>query len=240
MNGALAKTTAGGSFTRQAVCRVHHVRDLSPSAYVLRFERSGLQFQPGQYLLVGLQGRLDRREYTIYSSPAEDYLEILVKEIPGGLVSPALRRSRPGDPLAVEGPFGLFTIQEPWRAQGKFLFVASGTGVSPFHCFASSYPGLSYRLLHGVRQASELYDRDAFERFRFTSCVSREEGGDYHGRVTAYLREHPVDPESLCNCNCYCYCYCYLCGSCDMIYEAFDILRGQGVPPERLFAEVYF
>jgi ferredoxin--NADP+ reductase/benzoate/toluate 1,2-dioxygenase reductase subunit len=212
------------------VCGVHHVRDLTPSAYVLRFDRGGLQFQPGQYLIVGRQGRLDMREYTIYSSPAEDYLEILVKEIEGGLVSRELRRCRPGDPLAVQGPFGFFTVGEPWLQRGKFLFVASGTGVSPFHCFASSYPGLDYRLLHGVRYGGELYDRQVFDRSRFTSCISREQAGDYHGRVTGYLREHPVDPESLC----------YLCGSCDMIYEAFDILRGQGVQPERLFAEVYY
>ncbi len=66
---------AGG--TGERVCRVHQVRDLSPSAYVLRFDRGGLQYQPGQYLIVGLQDRPDRREYTIYSSPMEDHLEIL-------------------------------------------------------------------------------------------------------------------------------------------------------------------
>jgi ferredoxin--NADP+ reductase/benzoate/toluate 1,2-dioxygenase reductase subunit len=214
----------------ERACRVRHVRDLSPSAYMLRFDRSGLQFRPGQYLIAGLEGRLDRREYTIYSGPGEDYLEILVKEIEGGLVSRALRRCRPGDVLAVQGPFGCFTIEEQQLARGRFLFVASGTGVSPFHCFASSYPGLNYRLLHGVRSGSELYDREVFVPARLASCLSREAGGDYRGRVTAYLREHPVDPESLC----------YLCGSCDMIYEAFDILRGQGVQPERLFAEVYY
>ncbi len=224
--GRTAVRPTGG----ERVCRVHHVRDLSPSAYVLRFDRNGLQFQPGQYLIVGLQGRQDRREYTIYSGPGEGYLEILVKQIEVGLVSRALRRCRPGDLLAVQGPFGSFTIEERWRARGKLLFVASGTGVSPFHCFASSYPGLSYRLLHGVRYGSELYDRQAFDRSRFVSCISREAGGDSRGRVTGYLREHPADPESLC----------YLCGSCDMIYEAFDILRGQGVGPERLFAEVYY
>ena len=42
--------------------------------------------------------------------------------------------------------------------------------------------------------------------------------------------EHPADPESLG----------YLCGSCDMIYEAFDLLRGQGVEPGQLFAEVCY
>lgn len=130
----------------------------------------------------------------------------------------------------MQGPFGSFTIEKEQREEGRFLFVASGTGISPFHCFVASYPGLRYRLLHGVRYSSELYDRETFEPPRFTGCLSREPGGDYLGRVTTYLREHPADPESLC----------YLCGGCDMIYEAYGILRAQGVGPERLFTEVYF
>jgi ferredoxin--NADP+ reductase/benzoate/toluate 1,2-dioxygenase reductase subunit len=221
---------SGAKESKSRVCRVLHVRDLSPSAYVLRFERNGLRFEPGQYLIVGPQNRLDMREYTIYSSPQEDCLEILVKEIAGGLVSRALRRCRPGDPLTVLGPFGSFTIDTAARQRGKFLFVASGTGISPFHCFASSYPGLRYRMLHGVRCATELYDRELYAPGRLVSCLSREQGGDYRGRVTGYLREHPADPDSLC----------YLCGSCDMIYEAYDLLRAQGVASERLFAEVYY
>ncbi len=87
----------------QTGSRVHHVRDLSPSAYVLRFDRNGLAFQPGQYLLVGLAGKGEMREFTVYSASQDDYLEILVKEIEGGLVSRALRRCRPGDRLRVEG-----------------------------------------------------------------------------------------------------------------------------------------
>ncbi len=169
------------------------------------------------------------REYTIYSAPQEDFLEILVKEVPGGTVSRDLRRCRPGDRLQVQGPLGFFTIGRASRG-APFLFAATGTGVSPFHCFIRSYPSLDYQLLHGVRYSRELYERDTFDPRRFTGCVTRGQGGDYRGRVTHLLRENPVHPQTLC----------YLCGSCDMIYEAFDILRAQGVPREHLFAEVYF
>jgi ferredoxin--NADP+ reductase/benzoate/toluate 1,2-dioxygenase reductase subunit len=223
-------TAAAGTAVMQTECRVHHVRDLSPSAYVLRFDRNALEFRPGQCVLVGLKGRPDMREYTIYSGPQEDYLEILVKEIEGGVVSRGLRRCRPGDLLAVQGPIGFFTVDEESRRDGEFLFVASGTGISPYHCFSRSYPGLRYRVLHGVRSSGELYDREVFDPRRFTSCVTRDHSGDYRGRVTDYLREHPADPQS----------FCYLCGNCSMIHEAFDILKSQGVPRDRLFAEVYF
>lgn len=210
-------------------CRVHHVRNLSPSAYVLRFDRNGLEFQPGQYVLVGVRGKGELREFTIYSSPREAYLEILVKEVEGGLVSRALRRCRPGDMLTVQGAFGLFTIDGQARGSGELLFIASGTGISPYHSFALSYPDLRYRVLHGVRRATELYDRDTFDQ-RLASCVSREDAGDYRGRVTQYLREHPADPKGVC----------YLCGNGTMIIEAYDILRSQGVPQDRLHTEVYF
>lgn len=220
------------------------MRELSASAFTVRFDRNGLDFTPGQYVSVGLAGDINIREYSIYSPADADYLEILVKEVGDGYLSTRLRALEPGSELQVDGPFGFFTIDEKdlaHRSQ-RFLFIATGTGISPFHCFAGSYPNLDYRLLHGIRTASERYDHDAYPPDRVTTCLSRDPEGveqlnaagrataGVFGRVTEYLREHRVDPETRC----------YLCGNCDMIYEAFDILKGHGVPPEQLFAEVYF
>jgi ferredoxin--NADP+ reductase len=54
--------------------------------------------------------------------------------------------------------------------------------------------------------------------------------GGFAGLLGALLKQAPVDPAT----------YCYLCGNSDMIYEVYGILRDQGVPRERIFAEVYF
>lgn len=135
-----------------------------------------------------------------------------------------------GEALSVEGPYGLFVTDPAERARATYLFVGSGTGISPFHCLARSYPRIDYLLLHGVRAVDERHDDGVFERSRYITCVSRGEGGEYQGRVTGWLRSRPVEPDRLC----------YLCGISGMIDEAFDILRGQGVPRDRLFAEVYF
>ncbi len=210
--------------------RVREIRELSPSAYVLQMERGGLEFEPGQYINVGPQDSIAMREYSVYSGKDDDFLEVLIKEVEGGLVSRALRRVRVGDSVAVEGPFGFFLTDPEERARGRYLFIASGTGISPFHSLVRSYPEIDYTLLHGVRTLSERYEREAYDPARTIACLSREAGGDFSGRVTDYLREHPVDPASLC----------YLCGNCDMIYESFDILRSQGVAGSHLFAEVYF
>ncbi len=215
--------------------RAHRVlgnRDVSESAFVLRLERGSLEFQPGQWNNLGRRGALERREYTIYSPPAEDFLEVLVKEVEGGTVSRDLRRCREGDTLDVDGPHGSFCIPEKALA-GKFLFVGTGTGISPFHCLTLSYPGLDYRLLHGVRAVQELYEHQVFDPRRSVACLSRDgQGGRgfYSGRVTSWLRQDPVEPSR----------WCYLCGNSDMIYECYAILRGYGVPASRIFAEVYF
>jgi len=205
------------------------VRDVSASAYVLRIERNRLEFAPGQYINVGIAGRPDMREYSVYSGVGDDFIEVLIKEVEGGLVSKRLRRCRPGDEVAVEGPFGFFTIGQQERRERHFLLIGTGTGISPFHCFAASYPQFDYHVLHGVRSASECYEHAIFGD-RITTCTSRTSEGTFAGRVTDHLRANPADPQWLC----------YLCGNCDMIYEAFDILRGQGVQSRQLFAEVYF
>jgi ferredoxin--NADP+ reductase/benzoate/toluate 1,2-dioxygenase reductase subunit len=32
----------------------------------------------------------------------------------------------------------------------------------------------------------------------------------------------------------------FLCGNCDMIYEAFDLLQDKGLPAAQIHTEVYF
>jgi ferredoxin--NADP+ reductase/benzoate/toluate 1,2-dioxygenase reductase subunit len=215
--------------------RIHtviHVRNLSPSAFVLRFTREGLQFQPGQWINLGMPDSREQREYSIYSGVNDDFLEVLVKEIPDGIVSRALRRCVPGDPLEVEGPNGAFTLVEGTRDPPRFLFCATGTGISPFHCFARSKSGMDYQLLHGIRTGVETYEHQSYDEARLIPCVSQGAGTEgYHpGRLTSYLKDHPVTPNA----------YCYLCGNSDMIYEAYSILKKYGITRSRIYAEVYF
>ncbi len=208
------------------------IRELGRGIFILRLAREGMQFRAGQWVNVGIPGAGEQREYSIYSPPSAEYLEVLVKEIPGGEVSPALHRCRPGDRVEIDGPHGAFTLVEGLRDAPHYLFCASGTGVSPFHSFVTEYPATDYVLLHGVRHRAELVDPGTYDAARFVPCISREPArpGEHQGRLTGYLAEHPIDPST----------YCYLCGNSDMIYEAFSLLTRFGVPREQIFAEIYF
>lgn len=211
--------------------RAISVRDLTPTTYVLRFQRNGIPFRAGQHILLGIKEDIQAREYSIYSAEQDDFFEVLIKEVQNGMVSKQLRHVNKGDVLNFENPVGYFIIKDEDIHTKKFLFIASGSGIAPFHSFIRTHSGMDYRILHGVRYVEEAYDRSDYDPARHILCTSRDRKGNYHGRVTEWLKNHPVkDKDTLC----------YLCGNCEMIHEAYDILLSQGIPSENLFAEVYF
>lgn len=216
--------------TDTTLSKLLDIRNLTDSAYVLRFERNGMEFQAGQYLTLGHKDDVDVREYSIYSTEQEPFLEVLIKEVEEGKLSKQLKNIKVGDELKVDGPFGFFTLSKQAIEHRRFLFVASGTGISPFHSMIGSYPNLNYKLLHGVRYGNEAYEKAHYHKDKITVCTSRDSHGDNHGRVTEYLKKYPVDRDT----------HVYLCGNCNMIYDVYDILSDQNFPSDNIHAEVYF
>lgn len=209
---------------------MEEVRHLTESTYIIRFSRNGMEFKPGQHLVIGLDDDREAREYSIYSGTQDDSLEVLIKEVDDGHVSKKLKDLNPGDPLDVKGPFGFFLSDAVGKEDSKLIFIASGTGIAPFHSFIQSYPSADYLIIHGVRNVSEEYDRDDFSPDRYISCTSRGTHGTCPGRVTDYLMKNDLDTSARV----------FLCGNSHMIYDAMDILQSKGFTPKQLFTEVYF
>jgi ferredoxin/flavodoxin---NADP+ reductase len=209
---------------------VIQTRFLTESSFILRFTRENIQFRAGQHIIVGLKGEMDQREYSIYSSEEDDFLEILVKEVRDGNISSKLKQCKQGDLLQVNGPFGSFGIESFNRNSRKHVFIATGTGISPFHSLVRSFPGINYTLIHGVRHSSEAYEKDEYDPARYVLCTSKENNNGRQGRVTSFLSKFRVTDDMLF----------YLCGNGNMIYEVYNILRDKGVPDENIISEVYF
>jgi len=212
------------------VHRVLQIRFLTDSAFVLRFDRRNMKFRAGQHIVVGLDGDLDQREYSIYSGENDDYVEFLVKEVRDGNVSAKLKGIKPGQLLQVNGPFGSFGIEPFELYTRKHVFIATGTGISPFHSMVRSYPGINYTLIHGIRFSSEAYESHEYEADRYILCTSKENTLGRKGRVTSFLSKFRVTPDMLF----------YLCGNGNMIYEVYHILRDKGIPEENIISEIYF
>lgn len=225
----LTEKDVSGSPVLTEYYKITQIRFLTDETFVIRLERKNLQFKSGQHIIVGLKGELNLREYSVYSGEQDDYLEILVREVLSGTVSQQLMHSKPGQLLQVNGPFGSFGI-EPFDLSRKLVFIATGTGISPFHSFVRSYPSIDYTLIHGVRYNVEAYEKEAYDPMRYILCTSKENNGGRKGRVTRFLSGFRVNSVMLF----------FLCGNNNMIYEAYHILRDKGVPDENIFTEVYF
>jgi ferredoxin/flavodoxin---NADP+ reductase len=209
---------------------VHSVKHLTNSSYILRFDRNSMEFAPGQHLTLGMLEDKQLREYSIYSPNNVNYLEVLIKEVEEGHVSKRLKKLQAGQAVNVEGPFGFFTIDAKKKDTHKFLFIASGTGIAPFHSIVNSVDKLDYKILHGVRYGEEQYASNEYPNNRYIGCTSRDKEGGFHGRVTDYLKQNKVDSNTLV----------YLCGNYEMIHEVYDILTTKGLSPDNIRTEVYF
>jgi len=146
------------------------------------------------------------------------------------MVSRQLKTIRHGDPLEVRGPFGFFMGKVSNADSDGFLFISSGTGIAPFHSFVRSFPDAENQIIHGVRNMEEAYDATDYRKDGLIVCTSRDERGNYQGRLTDYLLQAELNPHG----------QVFLCGNSNMIYDAMDILRARGIPQRQIFTEVYF
>jgi ferredoxin-NADP reductase len=203
-------------------------REFDGSAYILRFERNGMIFKPGQHVIVGRVGDEDR-PYSIYSGVEDDYLEILVKEVVNGNVSGKLKLVHPGELISVGSPHGSFTIGPDINHNIKYWLIATGTGISPYHSFVRSFPSLNYRIIHGIRLFKESYDNEVYGD-NYYCCVTGESAGHFQGRITELLRNDAIDNSA----------FFYLCGNYNMIDDVYDILMEKGISEAQIKTEGYF
>jgi ferredoxin-NADP reductase len=210
--------------------KVVAIKNLTEHTFILSLPKSRFKFVAGQHISLSIAGDYQSREYSIYSAEEGENLQVLVKEVEGGYFSPKLKHLKVGDMVEVHGPFGKFGLDEKKKDSHKHVFIASGTGIAPFHSMVKSYANLNYEVIHGVRYANEAYGRESYAADCFTLCASRDKTGDFNGRVTDYLKKTKFEKDT---------CF-YLCGNSDMIFDAMEILSGKGFGRENITVEVYF
>lgn len=204
---------------------------LTDSAFVLRMARNGLIFRAGQYITLGFPGERIAREYSICSAEHDEYLELLIREIDQGEMSRRLKSLQVGAVVEITGPFGFFVLSDKAICGGQpLVFVATGTGISPFRSMILTHERLDYTLLHGVRYLSDAFHSTDYDPARHILCVSRDKGPAYHGRVSTYLSERTLNPHA----------HYFLCGNSAMIDEVTDILEERSISPDQIKTEIFF
>ena len=201
---------------------------LCDDGFELILERGGITFKSGQLINIHGRSHLEDRSYTVCSGDQDEYLTVLFKIVPDGVLTPQLAALTPGDTVRISGPYGEFIIRDPGR---PLIFIATGTGAAPCRSYLRSHKNLNMTLFHGVQYVKDLYYKNEFCVLDYYPCLSREETLDfYHGRVTDLVRKHDFPNNS----------HYYLCGANEMIYEMQEILEQRGVDPGCIFTEAYY
>lgn len=195
---------------------------ISSHAFLIRTTKGSFSFRSGQYVSLGIAGNSINREYSIFSGEEEPYLDFLIRKVKGGIFSNLLANLVPGDTIQINGPFGGFGLKQK---SGKHFFIASGTGIAPFHSMIVSNPNLDFKLLHGIREEDETYGVQDYSHAEYIPCFSRKDN-----RVTRQLKDLYLSKDS----------FYYLCGNQKMIFEASEILIQKDIPIENILTEVFF
>lgn len=178
--------------------RVRSLKQWAKGLYSIYIDADVPVFTAGQFTQIGLDidGKRIGRPYSFVSAPEERPLEFIFVVVPDGLLTLALEKLKPGDPISVLArPAGLFTLKEV--PEGKHLWLlATGTALGVFLSILKTETPWSrfekITLVHGVRQVSNLTHQDIIrvwqekypERFRYIPFASRDKAeGVLEGRI---------------------------------------------------------
>jgi ring-1,2-phenylacetyl-CoA epoxidase subunit PaaE len=215
--------------------------------------REDYRFTAGQHLTLRApgEGRDERRNYSICSSPDSGLLQVAVKRLEGGTFSAYVHDElRPGDVLDVMTPTGHFFADLDPAAERHHVAIAAGSGITPVLSLLTTTlqvePRSRFTLVYGNRTTAsvmfleELADlKDRYpDRFHLVHVLSREpqEVALFTGRIDTDRLESmlatimPVESVD----------EWYLCGPFALVEAARAVLSAHGVDPHHVHFELFF
>ncbi|GGL74653.1 FAD-binding oxidoreductase [Wenxinia marina] len=217
------------TLTLQSVAPVTH------DTHHLIFDRpEGYSWTPGQATLLSLDQegwRDEKRPFTFVSSPDARTVEFVIKSYPDhDGVTKRIAQLSPGDTVIVRSTWG--AIED----RGPGTFLAGGAGITPFIGI------LRERARQGGAGGSTLIFSNATEKdiilrqewegmegLRTVFTLTEEEvPGLEHGQIDGpFLDRHVTDWDGVF----------YVCGPRKMEDTLIEVLKGRGVPSQRIISE---
>ncbi len=128
------------------------------------------KYKQGQYLTLKFEinGKEERRSYSMCSSPLEKELAVTVKRVPKGLVSNhILDRLNTGDKIEVMPPDGRFFTELDPDHRKTYYFFGAGSGITPLYSIIKTIleqePQSSVFLLYGNRTEESIIFSDGLK-----------------------------------------------------------------------------
>jgi len=211
----------------------------------LEFEKGVLfSFTPGQFIMVDYKDKDGsfKRSYSIASDPEhKHYIELCVSLKEGGRGSNVLKKAKKGQKLVINGPFGMFKLQE--NPKNDVILIAGGTGVSPLrsmlkHLLNTKFPNkitmfYSFKTEKDFLYRKELEKLDkehpTFELIPISTQPSPKWKGEteyVQNIFSKYIKESKNK-------------YVYSCGPIPMVDAVFASLKEKGFNEKQLHREIW-
>jgi NAD(P)H-flavin reductase len=195
-------------------------------------------YRPGQFLMltVDIEGKVRRRAYSIASPPHWENVELLIRLVPGGKVTPVLFSKQVGDELSVQMPYGTFYLDDPLPR--KVVLLAGGVGLSAVIAMARHLEWIHYNgeatLIYGNRTPDHIIHKEELDRLshdwrlKVVHTIDHPEGTGWTGEI-GYITEdlllRSCDPSSSTF---------YICGPPLMVGHTVEVLEKLGVSHEHI------
>lgn len=204
---------------------IQHIARLTPDTISVRVPRpDGYMYRAGQYAVVRASpaGAPVLRQYSIASSPDNDFLEFLVQREPSGVVSSwFFETAETGTALEISQALGTFTVM---NEQVPLLFIAGRVGIAPFLSMFRTEAPADSTLLYSARGADDFCYRELLEQ-QNTVFFDTETGA----RINTDVLERHLRPATRV----------YLCGSKQFVDSLVRKLLDLGVPPGHIRRELF-
>ncbi len=161
-----------GLFNKKLAYSVNEVNDLGNGITEVKLKASAnsLSYKAGQFVFVKFPSisKKEQHPFTISSHPTEGNLRITVKGL-GDYTDNLHEKIAVGEPVTIEGPFGLFTLDNVKR--NDQVWIAGGIGITPF--------------------LSLIKDIDDQKKVKLFWCVNNESEAVYKYEIEAVLANKP-------------------------------------------------
>jgi ring-1,2-phenylacetyl-CoA epoxidase subunit PaaE len=214
--------------------------------------RESFSYKQGQYLTLEseVNGEAVRRSYSICSGINDEQMQVAIKRVDGGLFSNFANDAlKAGDTIRVMPPQGAFFTELDASAARNYLFISSGSGITPvvsnIKSILEEEPNSKVTLLFGNQRSNSIMFRETLsflknrylQRFHWINILSREDQGSdvLNGRLNnrkgAELNQQLINLTSFDE--------YFICGPESMISEVSRGLRGAGVDEEHIHYELF-
>ena len=242
--------------------QLEEIIDLSPTAKALRyFLKEPIPFQPGQFFMVEFhlkkengfkikdnKSEIQKRAFSISSSPNSPYLEITVKKTHSPFVSDYLvSYLKKGEGAKFTGPYGHFAFN-PEKTNPNLLFIAAGSGIAPLigilRFIDENKLSINTHLIYSNKTEDEILWRKEMEEiskrnkhikhtFTLTQDGKNSLWQGTKGRINKNMVLQIISSWKKENID------CYICGPLEFTKEMEEILKNNGIPKENIKYEIY-